>query len=458
MGSNQRRAILGLWLTLAGCSQQPSGPQVDPPLPDLTTVMLDGIPRGWPYLDSLRATAGNGTFTFGVATGALPAGLTLTSGGEVSGVVETLGVYSVGIAVTSGGQVDTFDVELKVRDFNPIATTFSSTCALRESGIAYCWGENVSGAIGDGSNQNRVMPVPVVGGRAYMQLTAGVEHVCALTPQGAVFCWGFGALSPVEVSSTLRFLQVSAGRSHTCALTEAYVTYCWGDNTQSQLGRSGAGSNTPSVVQGGDSFVRLAAGRQHMCAFNSAGAVYCWGEDILGELGDGTVDSIGRAAPAPITLLESFRGLDGGWSRTCGLTAAGGWCWGQNAIGAFGNGEYPNGDVPHPNPVSVLNSSGFDQLVTNTSNSCALDTDGYALCWGGNGYGNLGVGTATNPILTPTPVVGGRTYFALELGMAHQCAVELDWDVYCWGQNGSGELGDGTQVGRQEPTLVSGLP
>jgi alpha-tubulin suppressor-like RCC1 family protein len=250
-----------------------------------------------------------------------------------------------------------------------------------------------------------------------------------------------------------RFLQVAAGGAHTCGLTEARAAYCWGDNAELQLGRTGAGNNTPSLVDGGNSFVRLAAGYTHTCGIDVSGTVLCWGSDGKGQLGDGTAGT-NRATPTAITLSQPFIDVETGWDETCGATLSGGWCWGSNFLGQLGTGGTDND--PHPDPIAVNASSGFVRLIPYSNRTCALNGDAQAHCWGINYSGNsLGVGSQDNPVLAPTPVLGDRSFIGFDLHYSHICAVEPDWDVYCWGANGSGELGDGTKMGLDVPTLVS---
>jgi alpha-tubulin suppressor-like RCC1 family protein len=187
--------------------------------------------------------------------------------------------------------------------FSQITTSsFGHSCGLLDGGVAYCWGQNGWGQLGDGTKTNRSAPVAVVGGHSFAKISAGWAHTCALTSAGAAYCWGAGQMvdgssahlvSPVAMSGGLTFQAISAGSSHTCALTFDGTAYCWGNQSASPQ------AGVPTVIPGGLNFTSLTTGGGHACGLAIDGKVYCWGENTLGQLGDGTVTD--RGIPVLVT-------------------------------------------------------------------------------------------------------------------------------------------------------------
>ncbi len=218
--------------------------------------------------------------------------------------------------------------------------------------------------------------------------------------------------------------------------------------------------------------VQVAGGNVHTCALASDGTVFCWGYDNDGELGDGA-PTVFRTRPvrvlaAPGVPLSSIVEIATGGYHTCARKADGTvWCWGRNGEGQVGAPEMSL--IPHAVPVLVLTSKGGPpprdvvQLAAGYTYTCARKKDGTAFCWGYNGDGQLGDGLFETEAQRPWPApVLGSTGVPLTgvaqiaAGMKHTCAVKVDGTVVCWGQNDSGQLGDGTMA--EPATLVRRFP
>jgi alpha-tubulin suppressor-like RCC1 family protein len=88
---------------------------------------------------------------------------------------------------------------------------------------------------------------------------------------------------------------------------------------------------------------------------------------------------------------------------------------------------------------------------------CVLLTNAAVKCWGNNGNGQLGDGTRTNRT-RPVAVKGITHAVSIAIGGRHSCALSSDGTVRCWGQNSSGQLGNGTTSARSlTPVVVKGL-
>src|ERR1022692_139709 len=378
------------------------------------------------------------------------------------------------------------------------------SCAI-ESGKAYCWGDNGSGQLGNGSTVGSSVPVAVdtsgvLAGQVLTQITAGGAYTCALDAAGAAYCWGDnrsgqlgdgGTVSnssvPVAVNTSgvladRTLTQITADGYHTCVLDAVGAAYCWGDNGTGQLGDGGTAfdSSVPVAVDtggvlAGRPLTQVTAGWYDTCALDAAGAAFCWGYNADGELGSGkasdssvpvAVDTSGVLAGRALTQVTA------GWYSSCALDASGAaYCWGYNADGQLGDGKASDSSVPVAVDTSgVLAGQTLTQVTAGWYSSCALDASGAAYCWGYNADGELGNGStarSTVPVAVNTSgVLAGRTLTQVSAGTYSACAVDAAGAPYCWGANSWGQLGENAATqslvpvlaGPQAPASVTAIP
>jgi alpha-tubulin suppressor-like RCC1 family protein len=238
--------------------------------------------------------------------------------------------------------------------FTTISTGVLATCAVASTGQAWCWGHNSSGQLGDGTTQHRLLPAAVQQrGVPYDSITTNGEHTCGTASPRLAFCWGdntYGQLGDTTQQPSLipglvtkgteRYVQISAGEAFTCARSRAGQAFCYGLNTSSQLGDNTTTSRrTPVAVhQGGTRYVQVTAGGAHACGLTAAGQTWCWGNNQHGQLGDNT--RLARRTPVAVRQgTRTFVEIRAGIFHTCGRTAAGRvYCWGWNTSGQLGDG------------------------------------------------------------------------------------------------------------------------
>jgi alpha-tubulin suppressor-like RCC1 family protein len=179
--------------------------------------------------------------------------------------------------------------------------------------VAFCWGANSQGQLGDGTYTDRTMPVRVAGGLRWRQLSSGASHTCGVTTDTRAYCWGNNGngqigdgthgnvvLRPSAVAGGLLFRQIDAGYAHTCGVTTGDRAFCWGGNYDGELGDGTTTITrlTPTALAVDLLLGQVSAGTGQSCAVTTDDGVYCWGDNAYGQLGDGTTTD--RHAPVPV--------------------------------------------------------------------------------------------------------------------------------------------------------------
>lgn len=394
------------------------------------------------------------------------------------------------------------------------------SCGLTRAGAPYCWGNNYGGGLGTVSTrQNLPVPTALQGAQSFQSISAGYDHICALTAEGTAYCWGspdYGKLgigsaaqplassqvsAPTAVAGGLTFRSISAGFGHTCALTPNGTAYCWGADVDGALGVGGTGACTPGAqpdslaqdwaracfretpipVAGGITFASISAGYGYTCGAAVDGTAYCWGNNEYGALGDpGTPSNCvltnqsncRRFVPAPVAGGLRFASVSAGMFHACGVTVdAKAYCWGMAGpvdpaydyptVTSAPLGTGMSGPGGSRVPAAVAGGLRFRAVNARWMRSCGLGTDSHAYCWGSNGFGDLGLGNFDDPVAAPRAVLMPAAADAPAVGWEedHSCAVTTTGRIFCWGgYNFFGELGSGVVGGTGVDARVSNTP
>lgn len=285
--------------------------------------------------------------------------LALVMGAPPAGQPGAAGAASPGVTAISAGEIH--------------------SCAVKADGSAWCWGDNRSGQLGNGTagpNMEQLNPGRVLRSSSSLtdaaSISAGRFHSCAVTSGGAPWCWGENEYGHVGVGSTtdqLRAVQVrqgksaltgvsaiSAGVDHTCARKTDGSAWCWVYNASGQLGDETT-TNRLKAVQVRDAKGNLknvsaiSAGEQHTCARKTDGSAWYWGDASGGQVGDGTTGDANQLRPLPTRVRDADNPLtgvtlvSGGFVHSCAATADGqAWCWGRNSYGQLGDGTTGGAD------------------------------------------------------------------------------------------------------------------
>lgn len=340
------------------------------------------------------------------------------------------------------------------------------TCVRRANGKVYCWGDNNFGQTGIGPVNGdcyklpnvHCTPTPTVlvnpvSGAPFVtnMVEAGATHACLVDTNHTPWCWGSGGagelgingkwitgMPPTMVAGPITVNTISAGDNSTCAhLTNGDIS-CWG-NINGGTAAKLFSTYAPGVVS-------LTVGKLHACFIPvRLGTVFCFGKDAEGQ---------GGHAPSPYTfiapvtsLFDVSTGVVSQEETTCVNTSGGTvQCSGWNTEGMLGNGD---DTLKHTTTPVYVGAGGIARALSGVTvgkeHACALDPKGQAFCWGGGKKGELGDGRNLSSSV-PVPVSGGRAFRGIAAGFHHTCAITA-FEIWCWGDNFSSQLG----VLRAEP-------
>jgi alpha-tubulin suppressor-like RCC1 family protein len=375
--------------------------------------------------------------------------------------------------------------------FERISAGAFHTCGVDISGTLWCWGYNHDGQIGNGTTTDTITPVQVNVGQTITQVACGEKTSCALDNSGGIWCWGinFGS-SPTKISGSDTF--VSIGGS--CAIDSNGLSWCWGDNATGQAGSF----NYDMVpfkyeVPTSESFVDVIAGRMHSCGVKSDGTVWCWGSNANGQFGS---DTLLMSSPIPVQIpgVENIVSIKRGGDYTiCGVNSSGQvYCWGENLYPVtrfFDSSEFPlitatkttaidmRGHLLSETLDRIYPQHTFRDMCVNyqSETTTYLDTNGSAWVETGSclrkiitdskvsrlacGVNEICLVTITGELLCGfsevSPVSFGENLLLTpSVGGDFKCALNDVFEVWCWGQNFYGELGNGSRIDSQNPVEV----
>lgn len=323
-------------------------------------------------------------------------------------------------------------------------------------------GPTLDGAAGDSAVADGGPPPG-----ATAPLGAGWDFNCLVASDGALVCWGRDddeqlgngtGVSPANTPSASMLSGISslsAGARHACAIAAGGVPHCWGRDVLGQTGQTVRGTDLgvpapidTSLVVGAPIFTFLGSGSSGTCGVTVEGRPHCWG---VGSAGDGDLLGTHLARPTDLSGISGstrFIAAVSGFQHACALADDGqAYCWGIDGFGQLGNGSAGDSDVPSLVDTSFMTgSTGFSTLAVGRDHACGLATDGVAYCWGRGALGSVGTGL-TQDALSPQPVdmtsVPAGRFASVYAGSGiHSCGLDPQGRAYCWGPDDQGQLGN----------------
>ncbi len=286
------------------------------------------------------------------------------------------------------------------------------------------------------------------------RIAAGGNQTCIID-SGGVQCWGKNNAGQLGDGSTRDrntpvAVTVLAGKA--AAISVGYVSAC---AVMDSGGVVCWGSQSAEFSKAGSDpgYAVVTVGSMHSCGLTTRGGLKCWGVNNFGGLGDGTTEE--RQTPVDVIGLSGdVTSIAAGVDFSCAVYKGGAKCWGSNDTGQLGNGTYESSAEPAALPGL---ESGVSAVAAGVFHACAVKTNGEVWCWGENLAGELGDGTNQN-VTIPVKVINLEAGAqSVVVGGSHTCALTKTGGVKCWGGNSSGQLGDGSTTDRNSPVDVPGL-
>ena len=400
---------------------------------------------------------------------------TVTASGPSTAVVTSAPVDGpVVITATTEGQTATSSIDIVT--FVRMSSGSNFSCGLTADGSAYCWGENTSGQLGDGTTISRGTPARVATETRFSTIASGTSHSCGIALNGSAHCWGLNtagqignattsnSLIPARVSGGHAFVSIAPASQSTCATTDTAEVYCWGRIPSTDPYGSLLPRIMPEPVQIGSGMVAVvASANSEYCSVDSAGLAYCWTLQYYYPFSGPVVPPIRE----PVSTNLHFTTVRVAANHACGLVQSGhAYCWGSQIFGQLGDGggAATNQSTPYP----VVGGLVFESLAVGSvahsdiggqmgGFTCGVTVGGKAYCWGSNYYAQLGSGPYNNgSVNSPQPVAGGINFTGLRAGADHVCGLAVGGAAYCWGDNSRGELGSTPSGPSYGPIYVFG--
>lgn len=254
-----------------------------------------------------------------------------------------------------------------------------------------------------------------------------------------------------KVGSSNNWLMVSNGSRFACGIDESFYLWCWGRNNYGQLGNGTTSDSSSPVQVGNNTWAKVSCGTDHVLAIErTSNKLYAWGRNDFGQLGDNTTNNkstptqIGNLAWLTISAGNKFSAAIINYNTYNGDL----FTWGKNNRGQLGDYTTTNRSSPVMVTYGSYPTYIWNNVVCGYEHTLATARDNYVntgrfFSWGFNNYGQLGNGSTTDtssPIMNLVP--SGNNLIQIEAGGQSSAFIDTVYNLYCFGQNTYGQLGN----------------
>jgi alpha-tubulin suppressor-like RCC1 family protein len=355
------------------------------------------------------------------------------------------------------------------KTFCSVGTGLWHGIGIDNNGYTWTWGLNNYGQLGNYYILSVCTPVSIKGAKkTFCKVDTGTYNVVTIDYKGQVWSWGYNAygqlgnnatqseISPVSILGVKKtFCEIAGAYTHSLGIDNRGLLWAWGYNNAGQLGvYSVTSKRTPvSILGAKKTFCQISSGDYFSIAIDNRGLVWGWGNDIYGQLGDYSI----TCKCTPLSIMgakKTFCQINSDYYSVMGIDNRGlVWSWGYNNYGQLGDNSITN----RCTPVSIMGAKKtFCKIDVGYNQSSAIDYKGQVWSWGYNAYGQLGDNSVTSK-RTPVSILGAKkTFCSIVSGAGHSLGLDNRGQVWVWGLNNYGQLGDNVTTNRSTPISIMG--
>jgi alpha-tubulin suppressor-like RCC1 family protein len=326
------------------------------------------------------------------------------------------------------------------------------TLALRQDSTLWSWGKNEKGQVGNNSLIDCTYPTPLALGSKWKTISAGFSHSLAIKNDGTLWAWGdnfyymlgdgtqIDKIQPIQIGTSNDWKIVKASYVSSFAIKNDGTLWSWGYNINGELGDSTFSPiNTPKKVGLDNDWKSISQDANHNLALKNNGTLWAWGKNNYGQLGQG--NNTDYNYPKQIGTQNNWKEIATMNGVSIAIKSDGTlWTWGENLYGTLGNGLTNGPNVLSPTQIGT--ETNWNKILCASGSIICNKINGTNYGWGPNFSGELGIGNTT---LYSSPILINNTnWISLAMGKSHTNGVNNLNELYSWGDNSFGQLGDST--------------
>lgn len=338
----------------------------------------------------------------------------------------------------------------------------------------YGWGDNggvfSQGALGLGDTVDRSSPTQVGSGEVWLDVSGGQYSAGARKSPGSIFVWGYlssglsgnntaGAASntssPIQVGALTDWAFFNLNQQGAGAVKTNGTLWTWGNNNGGRLGVNSTQAKSSPIQVGSDTdWASAMMGQEAAFFIKTDGTLYGAGDSQYGELGINISGTTDRYRSSPVQVgSQTWTDVQQAEKFSLGLRTNGTlWSWGRNNLGQLGH----NNLIDRSSPVQIGSLTNWTNIAVGKDGSClAVNASGQLYSWGENPNGLLGQNDVINRS-SPVQVGSLNTWSKVEGGYCRAfLAIKTDGTLWAWGNNSSGQIGQNdVNLGYSSPVQV----